>query len=62
MVKNKFVLYGYRYCISLYAQKIDIYKDIAKMLKQDLTLQIMNYNGIKICWVKSKNLYLLNRR
>ena len=62
MVKNKFVLYGYRYCISLYAQKNDIYKDIAKMLKQDLTLQIMNYNGIKICWVKSKNLYLLNRR
>ena len=43
-------------------KKNDIYKDIAKMLKQDLTLQIMNYNGIKICWVKSKNLYLLNRR
>ena len=62
MVKNKFVLYGYRYCISLYAKKNDIYKDIAKMLKQDLKLEIMNQNAIplKLCYQKVKIKMQLN--
>ena len=37
---KQIVLYGYSFIV--YIKTDDIYKDIAKMLKQDLKLEIMN--------------------
>ena len=57
---KQIVLYGYSFIV--YIKTDDIYKDIAKMLKQDLKLEIMNQNAIplKLCYQKVKIKMQLN--